>query len=1041
MRCFGVFAIVFFLFISPLAPCGEQPTDREKVMTYITELINQGGINAQNATGFTPLACAVDGGLEDVCGLLIEQGADVNRMTYYHWSPLMYAVSKGHTGIVQRLLENGAEPNHYNNGGQTALLMAVEMRQKPIVTLLLEHGADGTAMDGRGKTVLDYAAKNDDQGMLKLLVDQGVDVNLVNGDGRTCFCVNTEFFSGNHDFLKPLLVLGADPKIPPVTGEPDPVYLAAKGGEAQWAAKLKELGAVRDVWRIAPPGFVPEQYITQDTWDNPTVEFTDAFNQFLKTYTGENNAWQFTDEAGNTFLHWAAENNQPDWTQWAIGQGMDANVRSAYGRTALHRAAGIFGAQAAVRVLLEYGADVKAADFLGNTPLHYAADRCNQKVIEMLLAKGADINAVNHYGRTPLHSVSLSSGVNTSRTIQMLLAEGADPTIRDFRGETILHLVCRELDSFPETVQAVIRKGADVNQPNRMGAYPLHLTYRYANLTSILIQSGAALEVRNYEGQTPLSRAAAEQETAVVKALIEAGADVNARSYTGLVPLHYAAWYGAETIARQLLDAGADLSAVSYNGEKTLDLAKRNKQVKMVTFLEQLEAQGPAAVTDSVQAADDKPVFDKAKVAADNARQKEQERLADEARIRGEWMYHCKEGSLAMAVLQSDPNAVRLAVAKGADVNEYFVIGISYQYTAVYMAARFRDEAMVRLLAEVGADVNLGQRKPALSSPLHLAAEYGYLPMTKLLIELGADMHGTDGDGRTPFVWAALKCRKGLVDFYTARGFDIHMKDDKGRSLLFDAVQWSSTVRFLLEQGLDANAPDKYGKTPLLAAMNTAGQDSIAVPKLLVEHGADVNAMDKAGNTPLCEALAWDRLQTAQYLIEAGADVTVGQSGFRQNGPPIHLAKGNIEVLALLLNYGADMTALNSKQQNVIHSLAGASTGGTDDVAALEYFIEQGVDINGKDKDGRTPLFCSIDANRIDLLEALLEHGAEIEAVDKHGRTPLWFAGRNKKTLMVKLLLKSGAAVDIADAYGKTLKEEMSGSEYRDVYELIFPGG
>ena len=996
-----------------------------------------GDVNAQDWRGWTPLILAVDNNSMAICTDLIDRGADINLLSYYHWSPLMYAIKNKNVPITTLLLEKGADVNVHNNNGQTPLLMAVEKKQHDIVKLLLKKEVDTYVMDAEGKTVLDYAAKNNDKGMLGLLIQGGVNPDIVNNEGRTCFHHNVvDYYTGNSSILLPLIKLGADPSIPCVLDLINPLYFEKKQGNTDSVTQLEAMGIIDDPYRIAPPAFVPKQYVKKDTWGDPEVEFNDAFNQFLKDYTDQGGDWQFTDKSGNTFLHWVCENGNPNWVEWAIQNGMDVNVVSQLGKTPLHRAVRVHLCEPAIRVLLEYGADIEATDFLGNTPLHYALFSNKNKAVEMLLAKNAPINAVNNYGMTPLHYAINCGNTNAVRLVQSMLRSGADPTIQDFKRETILHLACKGCEDFPELLQDVIINGGDVNQSNKMGQYPLHLTSKEANLTAILIQNGADIEARNYKGLTPLVQAIEGKNQEVVRVLIEAGADINASTYTGWTPLHYAVWTGSTELVQVLIDNGGDLTARTFDKESLMDIAKKFKNLEMAKFLK-----NQTANMDKTNETVTAKLFDEKKVAQENLERKQQSKKDDDERVRAEWMYSCEEDSLAMAVLKSDSNAVVKAVASGADINEYFVVNGSYHKTALYMAVRFQDEAMVRLLVEQGADINLGQKKPITQSPLHLAAWYGYLPMTQLLIELGADMNIANTDD-TPFVTAVLRGKKNVAMFYMENGFDIHAKDKNGRTLLHRGIQWgSSTVKFLLEQGLKADSPDNSGRTPLYNYISPVAPDDLAVPKLLVKYGADVNAADRQGNTPLCQALVHDMLQTVKYLVEAGADVTIGTSSWKRNGPPIHLSKGNIETIALLMNHGADIHSLNKEGQNVIHSLVRNHSGGTYDAAALEYYLEQGVDINGKDEDGEAPIFGCIEYKRLDMLETLIENGANIEASDSYGRTPLWHAARSKDTFTVKMLLKYGAKIDIKDKSGETLVQNLQSPLYGDILEIIEAGG
>ncbi|MHC4963243.1 MAG: ankyrin repeat domain-containing protein, partial [Planctomycetota bacterium] len=387
---------------------------------------------------------------------------------------------------------------------------------------------------------------------------------------------------------------------------------------------------------------------------------------------------------------------------------MDVNVASKFGRTPLHRAVKVSKCEPSIRVLMEYGADVDAIDFLGNTPLHYALFKNRTKAMEMLLKKGASINAANAYGMTPLHYFQSGGATSAARLIQAMLLSGADPTLQDFKGETILHLFCREMEDFPEVLQDIINKGGNVNQANGIGEYPLHLVSNNANYVRVLIQNGADPEVRDRQGLTPLVWGIYKKNESVLKALIEAGADVNTRAYNGCTPLHYAVWVGSVELLKLLVENGGDLTARSYDKESVLDYAKKHNRVNILTYIE--ESLQNVSGTNKVAAKTSK-LFDKKEAVREKRKQDEEEKKAKDEWYRDNLMSSSKEGSLAMAVLKSDPKAVVEAINNGADVNEFFVLSGSYHYTALYLATRFQEEEIVKLLAENDADMNLGENK------------------------------------------------------------------------------------------------------------------------------------------------------------------------------------------------------------------------------------------------------------------------------------------------------------------------------------------
>ena len=73
---------------------------------------------------------------------------------------------------------------------------------------------------------------------------------------------------------------------------------------------------------------------------------------------------------------------------------------------------------AAVRALLDKHADVNAARPDGTTALHWAVDRDAPEIVQLLVRAGANVKAANRYGATPLWLAALNGN---AATIGMLL--------------------------------------------------------------------------------------------------------------------------------------------------------------------------------------------------------------------------------------------------------------------------------------------------------------------------------------------------------------------------------------------------------------------------------------------------------------------------------------------------------------------------------------------------------------------------------------------------------------------------------------------
>ncbi len=101
--------------------------------------------------------------------------------------------------------------------------------------------------------------------------------------------------------------------------------------------------------------------------------------------------------------------------------------------------------------------------------------------------------------------------------------------------------------------------------------------------------------------------------------------------------------------------------------------------------------------------------------------------------------------------------------------------------------------------------------------------------------------------GYTAFHLAVMHDRLGIAQLLLDHGLSVNSRNGARRNPLHDAVS-KEMVQFLVQEGVDINAQDFWGYTPL-HLFAESGNEEIA--QILIEHGADMSIRSRKGETPL----------------------------------------------------------------------------------------------------------------------------------------------------------------------------------------------
>ena len=358
------------------------------------------------------------------------------------------------------------------------------------------------------------------------------------------------------------------------------------------------------------------------------------------------------------------------------------------------------------------------------------------------------------------------------------------------------------------------------------------------------------------------------------------------------------------------------------------------------------------------------------------------------------------------------------------------------------LAELVQKSTSVELKQLIASGLNVNTVDPQGNTMLLLAAAAQRSDLMYVLLEAGANPNYVQDPGVTALGIACIFDDWSMVDLLITYGADVNYCAPNGESTLSMACAQGAVnaAQMLLAAGAKTDVRDAKGVTPLLHAIMNVSDNGIQIARMLLEKKADVNFGMPNGFTPLMGAVQLNDEAKVMMLLENGADINACQTTTGTAAISIAVALGHQDILALLLEHQADISAGINKRTSL---LSYSSTLARADM--MELLLKHGASANTRDSASlASPLHITATGNDLiknslklmgasnlipqhsskmdapNACRVLIENGAPVDAEDIEGVTPLMIASMDGCKETATVLLAHKANVNHVDSHGRT---------------------
>ncbi|XP_047222325.1 ankyrin-2 [Girardinichthys multiradiatus] len=529
---------------------------------------------------------------------------------------------------------------------------------------------------------------------------------------------------------------------------------------------------------------------------------------------------------------------------------------------------------------------------------------------------------------------------------------------------------------------------------------------RAGNTDKVLefLKNGVDICTCNQNGLNALHLAAKEGHKDLVEELLQRGASVDSATKKGNTALHIASLAGQKEVVRLLVNRGADVNAQSQNGFTPLYMAAQENHLDVVRYLLENEGNQSIATEDG---------FTPLAIALQQ----------DHNSVVSLLLEHDTKGkvrlpALHIAARKDDTKSAALLLQNdhNADVQSKMMVNRTTEngksgFTPLHIAAHYGNVNVSTLLLNRGAAVDFTARNEI--TPLHVASKRGNTNMVALLLDRGAQIDAKTRDGLTPLHCAARSGHDSALELLLERGAPILARTKNGLSPLHMSAQGDhiECVKLLLQH----KAPVDDVTLDYLTALHVAAHcGHYRVTKLLLDKKANPNTRALNGFTPLHIACKKNRVKVMELLIKYGASIqAITESGLT----PIHVAAfmGHLNIVLLLLQNGASPDVRNIRGETALHMAARAGQ-----MEVVRCLLRNGALVDAMAREDQTPLHIASRLGETDIVQLLLQHMAHPDAATTNGYTPLHISAREGQMETAAVLLEAGASHSLATKKGFT---------------------